>query len=179
MFNFALPEEAEVGGRLYSIRADFRVILEIFVMLGDPDLSDADKTEAMIRMFYVERPEDRAAAVAAFRDFVEPGQGRRKRGGAPLIDWEKDFDLMVAPVNRVLGTECRALPFLHWKSFLAAYMEIPPESVFARVLRIREKLRTGKKLEKNERSWYNKNRDLVHLKPKLSSAEESILKEWV
>ena len=70
MFNFALPEEAEVGGRLYSIRADFRVILEIFVMLGDPDLSDADKTEAMIRMFYVERPEDRAAAVAAFRDFV-------------------------------------------------------------------------------------------------------------
>ena len=62
MFNFALPEEAEVGGKRYPVRADFRVILEIFVMLDDPDLSDADKTEAMIRMFYVERPEDRAAA---------------------------------------------------------------------------------------------------------------------
>ena len=178
MFNFALPEEAEVGGRLYSIRADFRVILEIFVMLGDPDLSDADKTEAMIRMFYVERPEDRAAAVAAFRDFVEPGQGRRKRGGAPLIDWEKDFDLMVAPVNRVLGTECRALPFLHWKSFLAAYMEIPPESVFSQVLHIRTKLRSGEKLEKHERKWYRENRDLVDRKLRLSKDEEDILNEW-
>ncbi|MBQ7728330.1 MAG: hypothetical protein IJT60_07145 [Clostridia bacterium] len=57
-------------------------------------------------------------------------------------------------------------------------MEIPPESVFARVLRIREKLRTGKKLEKYERTWYSKNRDLVHLSPKFSRSEEEILKEW-
>ena len=45
-------------------------------------------------------------------------------------------------------------------------------------MRIREKLRTGKKLEKYERSWYSKNRDLVHLRPKFSQAEETILKEW-
>ena len=57
-------------------------------------------------------------------------------------------------------------------------LKIPPDSVFARVLRIREKLRTGKKLEKYERTWYNKNRDLVHLKPNFSKAEEAILSEW-
>ena len=85
---------------------------------------------------------------------------------------------MVAPINHILGFECRAADYLHWHTFLAAYMEIPPESVFARVLRIREKLRTGKKLEKYERSWYSKNRDLVHLKTKFSKAEEEILKEW-
>ena len=85
---------------------------------------------------------------------------------------------MVAPVNRVLGTECRALPFLHWKSFLAAYMEIPPESVFSQVLHIRKKLRSGEKLEKHERKWYRENRDLVDRKLRLSKDEEDILNEW-
>ena len=57
-------------------------------------------------------------------------------------------------------------------------LEIPPYSVSARVLRIREKLRTGKKLEKYEKQWYNRNRDLVHLKPKFSQAEELIVDSW-
>ena len=63
-------------------------------------------------------------------------------------------------------------------STLAAYLEIPSDSVFARVLRIREKLHNGKKLEKYERAWYSKNLDLVHLKPKFSASEEAILKFW-
>ena len=45
---------------------DFRVILEIFVMLDDPDLSDADKTEALLRMFYVNHPSEAELALQAF-----------------------------------------------------------------------------------------------------------------
>ena len=131
---FDLPTSVTVSGCEYPIRTDFRVILEIFVMLDDPDLTDADKTEALLRM--------------------------------------------VAPINHILGFECRSVDFLHWHTFLAAYLEIPPESVFARVLRIREKLRTGKKLEKYERTWYNKNRDLVHLRPKFSKAEKKLIEAW-
>ena len=85
---------------------------------------------------------------------------------------------MVAPINHILGAECRAMPELHWHTFLAAYLEIPPDSVFARVLRIREKLRTGKKLEKYERAWYRRNLDMVNLKPKYFTTEEEILAEW-
>jgi hypothetical protein len=177
---FDLPTSVTVSGCEYPIRTDFRVILEIFVMLDDPDLTDADKTAALLRMFYVNRPEDPKAALQAFTDFVDPrhSQKAERKRQAPLIDWQQDFDLMVAPINHILGFECRAADYLHWHTFLSAYMEIPPESVFARVLRIREKLRTGKKLEKYERTWYNKNRDLVHLRPKFSKAEEAILSEW-
>ena len=185
--NFTLPDSVTVSGTDYPIRTDFRVILEIFVMLDDPDLIDADKTEALLRMFYSERPPDAEAALRAFTDFVDPrraasplgrhgSQGKKPSGR--LIDWSQDFDLMVAPINHILGFECRAAEYLHWRTFLSAYLEIPPESVFARVLRIREKLRTGKKLEKYERTWYNKNRDLVHLRPKFSKAEEELIEAW-
>ena len=177
---FDLPSTVTISGIEYPVRTDFRTILEIFVMLDDPDLTDADKTEALLRMFYVNRPEDPTAALQAFTDFVDPRQAVKSPAthSTRLIDWSQDFDLMVAPINHILGFECRAADYLHWRTFLAAYLEIPPESVFARVLRIREKLRTGKKLEKYERSWYNKNRDLVHLRPKFSKAEEELIEAW-
>ena len=184
---FSLPTTVTINATEYEVRSDFRTVLEIFIMLDDPDLSDADKTEALLRMFYVNHPPDAEAALQAFTDFVDPRRaaspsGRHgsqgKKSSGHLIDWSQDFDLMVAPINHILGFECRAAEYLHWRTFLSAYLEIPPESVFARVLRIREKLRAGKKLEKHERTWYNKNRELVHLKPKFSRAEEELIEAW-
>lgn len=212
---FALPTSVSVSGTDYPIRTDFRVILEILVMLRDPDLTDADKTEALIRMFYFEDPrkaplkkieeepnavgllrkrktdgttelsrrfgEARGCAVqsdvvAAFVSFAQPRPPSRRTPG--LVDWEQDFSLIAGPVNHILGTECRSLPYLHWWSFLAAYLEIGPETLFGRVLRIREKLRTGKKLEKYERSFLKSHYNLVVLPQKFSRAEDQILKDW-
>ena len=179
---FSLPTTVTVSGTEYPVRTDFRVILEIFVMLEDPDLSDSDKTEALLRMFYEERPpaEDTDAAVRAFLDFLEPGgaEPRRRKKSPGLIRWERDFPLIVGPVNHVLGMECRSAPYLHWYTFLAAYMDMDPGCVFAQVLRIREKLRTGKKLEKWERDFLRQNPDLVQPPVRLTEAETAFLKDW-
>ena len=51
--NWGLPTSVEIGGESYEIRTDFRVILDIFVMLSDPDLSGADRAEGILQMFYV------------------------------------------------------------------------------------------------------------------------------
>ena len=103
---FSLPSTVEIAGQSYPVRTDYRVILEILVMLDDPDLTDGDKTEALIRMFYVNRPSDEENALAAFIGFVDPrSQRRAQRSGSSshIIDWSQDFDLMVAPVNHILG----------------------------------------------------------------------------
>ena len=174
---FELSDFVAVSGTTYRIRSDFRVVLEIFVMLQDPELDDGDRTEALMQMFYVDRPEDVKAAIEAFASFVDPRpRSDRKRPG--LVDWEADFDLIAAAVNHVLGTECRALPHLHWRTFLGAYMEISPESLFSRVISIREKTKSGRKLEKWEREWYRKNKDLVDLPMKYSESEKKLLEEW-
>ena len=174
---FELSDFVAVSGTTYRIRSDFRVVLEIFVMLQDPELDDGDRTEALMRMFYVDRPENVKAAIEAFASFVDPRpRSGRKRPG--LVDWEADFDLIAAAVNHVLGTECRALPHLHWRTFLGAYMEISPDSLFSRVISIREKTKTGRKLEKWEREWYRKNKDLVDLPMKYSDREKKLLEEW-
>ena len=176
---FSLPTTVTVANTEYPVRTDFRVILEIFVMLHDPELSDTDKAEALLRMFYEERPTDFPAAIQAFIDFVDPGTTSSKKSSAPsLVNWESDFPLMIGPINHVLGTECRSLPYLHWYTFLAAYMEISPDSVFSQVLRIREKLKKGKKLEKWEKDFYRQNPDLVEPPKALTDAEQEILSKW-
>lgn len=48
--NWGLPTSVEIGGESYEIRTDFRVILDIFVMLSDPDLSGTDRAEGILQM---------------------------------------------------------------------------------------------------------------------------------
>lgn len=62
--NWGLPVSVEIGGVSYEIRTDFRVILDIFVMLSDPDLSGTDRAEGILQMFYVS-PEDKKDIIKA------------------------------------------------------------------------------------------------------------------
>ena len=70
---------------------------------------------------------------------------KKKRAETALMDWEQDAPIIIPSVNRVLGKEIRALPYLHWWTFMGAYMEIG-ESLFSQVVSLRKK-RTQK------RSW--------------------------
>ena len=185
--NFSLPKSVEIDGEEYAIRYDFRVILEIIIMLQDSDLTGADKTQALMDMFFVdEQPEDVEKAVEACFRFIDNNSDRPKKKQPRLTDWEQDFEYIIAPVNRVLGFESRAVeydPFantggLHWWTFLSAYMEIGGDCLFAQIVSIRDKQAHKKKLEKHEREWLRRNGDLVRLKQKYSDSEEQLIKEW-
>ena len=110
--------------------------------------------------------------------FINGGDGPQKTGKSPrLVDWEQDFTLIVGPVNRVLGREIRADVPLHWFTFLAAYGEVG-DCTFAQVVRIRDHLARGKKLDKSDREWYNHNRHLVDFQRKYTSEDDELVKEW-
>ena len=188
--NYSLPTTAEIGGREVPIRTDFRVILDILECLNDPELGEEDKGQCVLEIFYPEPPApgDREEALQACFRFIDgAGEPREQRRKQPrLMDWAYDFERIVAPVNRVLGYEIRAVPYdaqtntggLHWWTFQAAYMEIGGESTISQVIGIRDKLARGKKLEKHEREWYSRNRELVDLPVRLTEAEDAILKDW-
>ena len=183
MAPYDLPTSVTVAGTPYAIRSDFRAILDVMGVMADPDLEDGERAATALAIFY-EDPDsipllDLREAVERLMWFVRGGTDEAKSGRRPrVMDWGQDFQLIAAPVNKVLGYECRTCEYLHWWSFLAAYLEIGPETLFGRVLRIREKLRTGKKLEKYERSFLKSHYNLVVLPQKFSRAEDQILKDW-
>ena len=81
------------------------------------------------------------------------------------------YKLDLAIVINCFG-EVRADSYLHWWSFLSAYMEIDNKTLFSNILSIRIKKSKGKKLEKWEQEFYRENKSLIDLKRKLTAEEE-------
>lgn len=185
--NYSLPKTVMNGGKELDIRYDFRPILDILEVVNDPELSDEDKAEAIIGIFYV-NPEEITDIRAAIKEcflFIDAGQEQKKKS-AKLVDWQQDFQYIIAPINRVIGTEIRSIPYdaerneggFHWWTFLGAYMEIGSECLFSQIVNIRDKKARGKKLEKYESEWYRRNADIVNIKKHYTESEEAFFKEW-
>lgn len=186
--NYYLPKTVDIDGAEMAIRCDFRVILEIMQMLQDDELDGAEKTLALLQMFYVAPEEIRDAekAVEACLNFIEGGKSAGNKKRPRLTDFEQDFEYIIAPVNRVLGFESRAVEYdpekntggVHWWTFLSAYMEIGGDCLYAQIVSIRDKQARKAKLEKHEKQWLRRNADIVRLKPRYTAADEALIEEW-
>ena len=97
-------------------------------------------------------------------------RGKGKQARPKLLDWQQDAQIIVADVNKAAGMEIRAMPYMHWWTFLSWFHAIG-EGQLATVVSIRDKLRRGKKLEKWEQEYYRKNRNRVELKKRYSAEE--------
>lgn len=186
---YDLITSVTLGGREYSIRSDFRAILDIIEALNDVELNDEERALVVLNIFYPdfeEIPQDHLQdALNACMDYIN-GNGPKSTTKAPrLVDWEMDWPLIIAPINRVLGYELRSIPYdaetntggVSWETFLAAYQEIG-DCTFSQVVRIRDHLARGKKLDKQDQEWYRRNRHLVDIKRKYTAADDKILKAW-
>ena len=177
---WGLPDSARIGGVTYPIHADFRDILEIFRYLDDPDQPEFVRWQIALALFY-EGPvpaEHTKEAIEYFVSFIACGDADG-RPGPKLLDWEQDAQVIIADINKVAGTEVRALPFLHWWTFLSFFHAIG-EGQLSTLISIREKLRKGKKLEKWEQEYYRKNKSKVDLKKRYTLedlAEQERLKK--
>lgn len=180
---YDLPTTVEVNGTEYPVRTDFRDILTIIEALSDAELNEQDKAEAMLDIFYPDFSEmpqsDYEDAIRQCVKFINCGEEQReKKRGPKLMDWQQDFPLIVAPVNRVLGKEVRAAEYLHWWTWVSAYQEIG-DCTFAQVVSIRSKRAKGKKLDKSEQEFYKQNRQLVDFKRQYTEQDEDVISRWV
>lgn len=161
---YELPTEIVIGGVQYGIRnrGDYRVILDIFSVLEDPELEPNERTISALIIFYedlndvedVYRLTNLEEAVSKMYDFFSGEDSKKSsmKTHRKLIDWEGDESIIVSAINHVANTEIRALPYLHWWTFLSYYMAVG-ESTLSTVVSIRDKTAKGKKLEKWERQY--------------------------
>lgn len=179
---YDLPTSTLVNETEYEIRSDYRAVLDVMMALGDAELSDRERGAIAMEIFYPQfgemPPSDYEEAVKYLMWFVNGGEMYTGKPSRKLADWEQDFHLIVNPVNRVLGYEVRAVDYLHWWTFLAAYCEIG-DCMFAQVVAIRGKKARHKKLEKWERDFYKEHRDLIDLKHQATDAEQEIIDRWM
>lgn len=178
---YDLPTTANVCGTEYEIRSDFRDILNIFGVLGDVDLTNDEKAIGVLGIFYpdyFEMPvEHMEEALKECFSFINCGSTESGKKTPKLMDWEQDFQYLIAPINRVAGQEVRAMQYMHWWTFISMYYEIG-DCYFAQIVRIRSLKAQGKLKDKLDKEFYRKNKDAVDLKTHYTSTEESIISAW-
>lgn len=188
---YRLQRSVPLGGRDYAIRTDYSVAMDLFEALRDPELTEQERAEAVLTMFYMEPetiPEEylQDAVEGCFAFLRGGGRETSKKNDPVLVDWQKDFPLIVSPVNRVLGYDIRGVDYdpetnqggVHWHTVLSAYMEIG-DCFFAQIVGIRSKKARNKPLDKQDRAFYRKNRELIDMEPVHTDTERDIMKEWM
>lgn len=181
--NYELPESVVIDGKAYAVckRGDWRMILDVIAALTDPDLTDGERLTAALTIFLRRAgnsPEFAGSHTPNVMVYCGGEETSTNKQPPRLMDWEQDLRLIVAPVSRIIDSDIRSLPYLHWWSFLSAYMEIG-DCTFATVVSIRGKQNKGKTLEKWERDYLREHADIVRLKQKNSCAEQAYLDGFV
>lgn len=174
---YELPTALEVNNTMREIRSDYRAVLDVITALNDPDLTQQEKALVSIEIIFTDEiePSDYKEALEKIMWFIGGGETETEQTNKPiLVDWEKDFKLIIAPINKIIGCECRSIKYLHWWTFLSAYCEIG-DCAFATVVNIRNKKAKGKKLDKWEQEYYRENRNVIDIKPKFSEDEKAAL----
>lgn len=180
MTGWSLPTALTVGGREYRINADYRDILEIISYLQDED--SLTGRYVALSLFYEDFEDmpraDHPQAMEELARFIDLGEEPDEGTPQPkTIDWEQDRVIIISEINKVAGMEVRALPCLHWWTFMGYFGAIG-EGQLSTLVALREKLRKGKKLEPWEREYYRQNRSRVDFKQKYTADEEQTLKAW-
>ena len=179
-----LPIAVEINGQSHPIRnrCDYRVVLDAICALNDNELTEEEKVKCALFIFYedISAIDDFDTAIKEMFRIINGGEEQEQSAEQKpqLMDWEHDFPVLVAPINRVLGFEIRSIDYLHWFSMLSAYMEIG-ECTFSTIVSIRSKKAKGQKLDKWEIDYLREHRKMVELPQKLTAEEEELLNsEW-
>lgn len=165
-----LPEWAEFDGKRYDLHTDFRDILEIMEYLGG-ELPEFIRWQVAVALFYRQPVEEAhmEQAMAYLAWFLRGGEPEGTPG-PKLMDWHQDAGAIVSDINRVAGTEIRAMAHLHWWTFLGWFHAIS-EGQLSMLVSLRDKLRRREKLTPQEREFYRQNRHRVDFQKKYSAEE--------
>ena len=178
MTAYELPTSLNISGVDFSIRTDFRAIIDILIAMNDPELDEQAKAVVMLQILFEDwqniPPEHLSEACQKACEFIDCGQKDENpnKPKSRLIDWEQDGGMIIPAVNKVIHSEVRAVPYMHWWTFFGYFMEVG-ESLFSTVLGIRSKKVHGERLDKWEKKFYCDNKDIIDIKTRLSDEEQA------
>lgn len=190
MNKYSIPTEVKINDKTFKIRnkGDYRVVLDCFAVLDDPELDKSERLLGCLFIFYenfsnlvdIEQltPDELEIAASEMYKFFNCGsdESSSPKHNYKLIDWDGDSQLICSAINKVAKDEIRSIPYLHWWTFMGYYISVG-ESVLSTVIGIRDKLISNKKLEKWENQFRSENPQ--YFKWSMRTAEQIAADEYV
>ena len=180
---YVIPTSVEIDGVDYRITndGDYRVILDCFRALEDEELMPRERLLCSLIIFYDDfNSIGEVLRLKNIDEFVKQmywffNCGSTTSGTSTnhkLIDWEQDEQLICSAINKVADKEIRAEQYIHWWTFMGYYTAIG-DCPLSTIIHIRNKIVSGKSLEKHERTFKNENPQYFVWNSKTVEAKEA------
>lgn len=173
MLYFENPKELVIEEKSYKIRTDYRDILTILSAFEDTTLLKREKLEVMIKILFEDEPpliDETFEKSYMFLNADIEGLSNEKKNKkikqskveeSRLYSFTRDWQLIVAAMNKYFGCSIREIEYLHWFDFIAAFNNLG-ECSFTHIVDLRRRKKQNK-LDKDEKMYYYKNRDWLDL----------------
>ena len=139
---------------------------EIMQAFEDDSLSNDEKILIMLDILYEEDEFGEDTILEAVDKaiwFLSQGNTQPVKEEKPLSRLDKDEQLIFAAVNEVAHTDIRTDDNMHYWTYLSYMQAISSHSLFASIVRIREKRNKGLKLEPEEKKFYKEHKEMIDL----------------
>ena len=119
------PDQAEVNGKRYEIRTNFRNSILFELMMQDNSLSSKEKVRKGLALYYPVIPGDLSAAVDTALWFYRCGKEETtiqkrmaaRRGKSPVYSFEHDAGLIYAAFLLAYQIDLQDTRYMHWWRF--------------------------------------------------------------
>lgn len=165
MLTDPLPEIVTVGGVDCPINTDFRISIQFEMLILDGDLTDQEKTERALALYYDRLPRDVRGAVDALVWFYrcgkeDPGQeaGADAEGGMSakrVYDFVHDDGYIYAAFLGQYGIDLQRVGHLHWWAFRALFWGLDENCEFVKIMGYRG-MKIPAKMPKEQKVFYRK-----------------------
>lgn len=170
-----LPTTLNVAGVECPIRYQFKPCLAIMQAFEDQKLTNDEKILIMLDILYAEDEFGEDTILEAIDKaiwFLSHGNTQPVKEEKPLSRLDKDEQLIFAAVNEVAHTDIRTDDNMHYWTYLSYMQAISSHSLFASIVRIREKRNKGLKLEPEEKKFYKEHKEMIDLEEPTKEDQE-------
>lgn len=176
-----LPESVEIEGVEYEINTDFRISILFELLMQDPNISDEEKIEKALELYFIKIPpiEYISEAVDIIMDFYSCGKDKLISNGITtskgkskqIYSFEVDADYIYAAFLDQYGIDLQDIEYLHWWKFKALFNALKEDNEIVKIMGYRS-INITNDMSKYEKEFYKKMKEFYKLPDNISKNEK-------
>lgn len=139
-----LPQSVWIDDTEYALNTDFRTSIQFELAMLDPELSDTEKAETALRLYYPNIPHDLEQATAALLAFYSGDRPEEEKRGSSKARRQKqiysfayDDEYIYAAFMDQYGMDLNAMDYLHWWTFKALFKALREDMMMVKIMGFR------------------------------------------
>lgn len=177
-----LPTTVLIDDIEYEINTDFRVSILFSIAMSDNELSDEEKCETAIRLYYKVVPHDLQKAIEQillFYNCNKQANNTTESSGEikeKVFDYEIDANYIYSAFLTQYNIDLNSIDYLHWFKFKALFDSLDENLMLCKIIKYRS-IDLNKIKDKEEKNYYKKMKETYAIKEEISQEELEELQE--